>query len=180
MPSSRRFRIRAVGVGVGASLATMLALGTLAGAGTTATRSTSSTRGALDRIAVTCNASLVAVLPPRTTTAENFGTIDCSPVFGKGVQHDSSVVTGTPGNQLTGSFDGPFEQFFDNGKLAGHFHIDYTVNPSTRAISYKGMIAVDAGTGLYARTRGSGTLTGGSADAVHSTITEALQLTRLL
>jgi hypothetical protein len=157
----------------------MLALGTFAGAGTTAPTSGISTRSSIDRIKVTCTLNLIAVLPPRTSTAENFGTIDCGSPFGKGVQHDSSVVTGTPGNQLTGSFQGPFEQFFDNGKLSGHFHIDYTVNPSTRAISYVGTIDVEDGTGLYSRTRGHGTLNGGSSDAVHSTLTEVLQLTRL-
>lgn len=179
MHAGRRFRIRALGVGVAASLMTMLALGTFAGAGTTASKSGFSTRSSIDRIKVTCALNLIAVLPPRTTTAENFGTVDCGSPFGKGVQHDSSVVTGTPGNQLTGSFDGPFEQFFDNGKLSGHFHIDYTVSLPSRAISYVGTINVEAGTGLYARTRGTGTLNGGSTDAVHSSITEVLQLTRL-
>lgn len=180
MHAGRRFRVRALGVGVAASLLTMLALGTFAGAGMTNSRSGISTRSAIDRIKVTCALKLNAVLPPRTPTAENFGTIDCGGPFGKGVQHDSSVVSGTPGNQLAGNFEGPFEQFFDNGKLAGHFHIDYTVNPAQNfAITYIGTITVESGTGLYSRTRGTGTLTGGSADAVHSTITEVLQLTRL-
>jgi hypothetical protein len=179
MPAGRSFRVRALAVGVAASVLTMLALGTFAGAGTTSSKSGFSTRSAIDRIKVTCTLNLIAVLPPRTPTAENFGTVQCGSPFGNGVQHDSSVVTGTPGNQLTGSFNGPFEQFFDNGKLSGHFHIDYTVNPSTRAISYVGTIDVEAGTGLYSRTRGAGTLNGGSTDAVHSTITEVLQLTRL-
>ena len=130
MHAGRRFRVRALGVGVAASLLTMLALGTFAGAGTTASKSGFSTRSSIDRIKVTCALNLIAVLPPRTTTAENFGTVDCGSPFGKGVQHDSSVVTGTPGNQLTGSLRGPFEQFFDNGKLSGHFHIDYTREPA--------------------------------------------------
>jgi hypothetical protein len=165
-------------VGVAASLATLLAVSTFAsGAGGSAKQATPSSF--LPQLKVTCTLNLIAVLPPRTATAENFGTVLCGAPFGKGVQHDSSVVTGTPGNQLTGSFQGPFEQFFDNGKLAGHFHIDYSVNPSTRAISYVGTITVEDGTGLYRNVRGNGTLNGGSADAVHSTLTEVLTLTRL-
>jgi hypothetical protein len=179
MRSTRSFRARAAVVGVAASLATLLAVSTFAsGAGGAPKQATASSF--LPQLKVTCALNLVAVLPPRTTNAENFGTVDCDRIFGKGVQHDQSVVSGNPGSQLAGSFTGPYEQFFDNGKLTGHFSIDYTVNPAQNfAITYVGTIQVEGGTGLYRNVRGSGTLNGGSADAVHSTLTEVLTLTRL-
>ncbi|HEX4344974.1 MAG TPA: hypothetical protein VHZ31_05380 [Solirubrobacteraceae bacterium] len=160
-----------------ASLATLLAVSSFAGAGTAAPAATSKTSSALGKIAVTCAIDLHAVKPPRTLTAENFGTIDCSPFFGSGVQHDSSTVT--PTGQLSGHFTGPVKQLFDAGTLSGHFTIDYVTNPQTLAVTYNGTIAIEDGTGLYSGATGTGTLTGGSPDAIRSTITETLTLTRL-
>ncbi|HEY1538955.1 MAG TPA: hypothetical protein VGF63_06130 [Solirubrobacteraceae bacterium] len=177
MGSGRGFRVRAGIVGVATSLATLLAVSSFAGAGTTAPAATAKASSALGGLTVTCAIDLHAVKAPRTPTAENFGTIDCSPFFGSGVQHDSSTVT--PTGRFSGHFTGPVKQFFDAGTVSGHFTIDYVTNPQTLAVTYDGTIAIEDGTGLYSGATGSGTLTGASPDAIRSTITETLRLTRL-
>ena len=171
MHSARRCRLHTVVVGVGASLATLLTVSALAIADRTWPGSTA----AHVKQRVSCTIHLIAVKPPRTITAENFGTIACSPPFGEGVQHDSSVVT--PATQFSGSFTGPHQQFFETGSLHGHFTISYVTDPTTLAVTYNGTIGVDGGTGKFKNVRGSGTLTGGSPDAIRSTITEELTLT---
>ena len=173
MHSARSCRVRTVVVGVGASVATLLAVSALAVAGKPA-KTTTEPNGK-NRVKVTCTINLIAVKPPRTITAENFGTIDCSPRLGKGVQHDSSVVT--PTGQFQGSFTGPYQQFFNTGTLFGHFTISYVTNPQTLAVTYNGTIEVEGGTGKYKNYRGKGTLQGGSPDAIKSTITEVVTLT---
>ncbi|MBA3746014.1 MAG: hypothetical protein H0W96_00765 [Solirubrobacterales bacterium] len=124
---------------------------------------------------VSCTIELIAVKPPRTLYAENFGTLACTPTLGKGVQHDSSFVT--PTGRFAGSFTGPYQQFFEVGTLYGHFTINYVTDPTTLAVTYDGTINIDGGTGKYKNYRGSGTLKGGSPDAIRSTITEDLTLT---
>ena len=171
MRPARSSRIRLLAVAAGASLATVLAVSALA----LAQRSPAGVKAAHPGLKVTCEIKLIAVKPPRTITAENFGELDCDPVFGKGVQHDSSVVT--PASQFSGSFTGPVKQFFDHGTLSGHFTIAYVTNPTTLAVTYDGTIEIESGTGRYKNVRGTGTLTGGSPDAIRSTITERLTLT---
>jgi hypothetical protein len=174
MHSARSCRVRTVVVGAGASVATLLAVSALAVADKPAGKTTPEPNGK-NNVKVTCTINLIAVKPPRTITAENFGTLDCSPRLGKGVQHDSSVVT--PTGQFMGSFTGPYQQFFNTGTLFGHFTISYQTNPQTLAVTYNGTIQVEGGTGKYKNFRGSGTLQGGSPDAIRSTITELVTLT---
>jgi hypothetical protein len=123
----------------------------------------------------TCTLKLIAALPPRTLTAENFGTADCGRPFGTGVQHDSSTVT--PTSQRTGTFTGPVKQFFDRGTVSGTFTIAYSV-AADGGVTYDGTITLTHGTGRYRHINGTGTLKGFSPDAVHSTITETLTFTR--
>jgi len=168
----RSWRTRFVAVGVGASFATALVMSTFASAGGSPP---ARERNAHPNVTVTCTIKLIAVKPPRTINAENFGEIDCSPYLGKGVQHDSSVVT--PTGRFSGHFTGPFQQFFENGSLKGRFTISYVTDPTTLAVTYNGTITVEAGTGRYKNLRGEGTLVGGSPDAIRSTITEQITLT---
>jgi hypothetical protein len=126
---------------------------------------------------VSCELKLIAVKPPRTIEAENFGTVACDKKFlGEGVQHDSSVVT--PTSQFSGHFTGPVKQFFDKGTLSGTFTINYVTDPTTLAVSYDGTIDITKGTGRYRGLKGTGTLKGGSPDAIKSTIQEELTLKR--
>jgi hypothetical protein len=133
-------------------------------------------KAALKTKHVSCDLTLTAILPPRTLTAENFGTIACNKVFGEGVQHDSSVVT--PTGQYMGHFTGPVKQFFDKGTISGTFTISYVTDPTTLAVSYDGTIDITKGTGRYQHVKGAGTLKGASPDAIHSTIHEELTLTK--
>jgi hypothetical protein len=126
---------------------------------------------------VTCDLNLIAVKPPRTLTAENFGTIACDKKYlGEGVQHDSSAVT--PTSQFAGHFSGPLKQFFDRGTLSGTFTINYVTDPATRAVTYDGTIEITKGTGRFRGVKGKGTLKGGSPDAIRTKIQEELTLTR--
>jgi len=171
MHSARRCRFRTVAVGVGASLATLLAVSALA----VAHKTPLDPKGEHVPTKVSCAINLIAVKPPRTLYAENFGTLECTPTLGKGVQHDSSFVT--PTGRFGGSFTGPYQQFFNVGTLYGHFTITYVTDPTTLAVTYDGTINIDGGTGKFKNYRGSGTLKGGSPDAIRSTITEDLTLT---
>jgi hypothetical protein len=171
MHSARSCRTRTVVVGVGASLATLLAVSAFAVAS-----SAPPAKATKANEKVSCAISLIAVKPPRTITAENFGSLRCTPALGKGVQHDSSFVT--PTSKLAGSFTGPYQQFFETGTVYGHFSITYTVDPATFAVTYTGTIAIEGGTGKYKRYRGAGTLSGASPDAIHTALTEDLTLTQ--
>jgi hypothetical protein len=171
MHSARSCRFRTVAVGVGASVATLLTVSALA----VAHKTPLDPKGAHVPSKVSCTTNLIAVKPPRTLYAENFGTLACTPTLGKGVQHDSSFVT--PTGRFSGSFTGPYQQFFEVGTLYGHFTISYVTDPTTLAVTYDGTINIDGGTGKFKNFRGSGTLKGGSPDAVRSTITEDLTLT---
>jgi len=171
MHSARSCRFRTVAVGVGASAATLLAASALA----VAHKTPLDPNGTHEPQKVSCTINLIAVKPPRTLAAENFGTLSCTPTLGTGVQHDSSFVT--PTSRFAGSFTGPYQQFFQTGTIYGHFTISYVTDPATLAVTYEGTIAVEGGTGKYKNVRGTGTLKGGSADAIRSTIVEELTLT---
>jgi len=128
------------------------------------------------KVKVSCELNLIAVLPPRTLKAENYGTVACDKVAGDGVQHDSSTVT--PTSRYTGHFTGPVKQFFDKGTVSGTFTINYVTDPTTLAVTYEGTIDITSGTGDYKRVRGHGTLTGFSPDAIRTKLQEELTLTR--
>jgi hypothetical protein len=171
MHAARSCRVRTVTAGVGASIATLMAVSAFAIADT----APSASKAKKVSEQVSCTLNLIAVKPPRTLFAENFGTVGCTPRLGKGVQHDSSFVT--PTSKFSGSFTGPYQQYFETGTVYGHFTISYVTNPTTLAVTYTGTIAIEGGTGKYKTYRGTGTLTGASPDAIRSTITEALTLT---
>jgi hypothetical protein len=171
MHSARSCRFRTVAAGVGASVATLMAVSALA----VAHKTPLDRKGAHVPQQVSCTINLIAVKPPRTLEAENFGTLACTPTLGKGVQHDSSFVT--PTSRFGGSFTGPYQQFFEVGTVYGHFTITYVTDPTTLAVTYDGTIQLEGGTGKFKNYRGSGTLKGASPDAIRSTITENLTLT---
>ena len=171
MHSARRCRVRTVTVGVGASIATLAAVSAFALADGGSSKA--KPRQVTER--VSCSLSLIAVKPPRTIYAENFGTVQCTPRLGKGVQHDSSFVT--PTSKFAGSYTGPFQMFFQTGTLYGHFTISYVTNPTTLAVTHNGTLQIEGGTGKYKTYRGSGTLTGTSPDAIRTAVTEDITLT---
>ena len=171
MHSARSCRVRTVTVGVGASIATLMAVSAFA----IADSAPSSSKAKKVSEQVTCNLNLIAVKPPRTLYAENFGTVQCTPRLGKGVQHDSSFVT--PTSKFAGSYTGPFQMYFETGTVYGHFTISYVTNPTTLAVTHNGTLQIEGGTGKYKSYRGSGTLTGSSPDAIRTAVTETITLT---
>ena len=173
MHSARSCRVRTVTVGVGASIATLLAVSAFAIADGGSSPASKPKKKVSEQ--VTCNLNLIAVKPPRTIYAENFGTVQCTPRLGKGVQHDSSFVT--PTSRVAGSYTGPFQMYFETGTLYGHFTISYVTNPTTLAVTYNGTLQIEGGTGKYKTYRGSGTLTGTSPDAIRTAVTETITLT---
>jgi hypothetical protein len=121
---------------------------------------------------VTCKASLIAVVTP-IDRAEHFGILRCSSPFGKGVQHDSSKITRT--SETAGSLTGSIKLFLDSGTLRGS--VKMTLAAKEGKAAYEGTMKVSAGTGQYAGVKGSGTITGTSADLVRTPVTEKLTLT---
>lgn len=127
---------------------------------------------------VTCNLVLFATIPQPNARAANFGSARCGRPFGTGVQQDSSTVTRS--SLTTGQFTGPFKMFFDRGTIRGRFTIRFvtTLNAQYRIVGvrYTGTLRVTGGTAAYRRVRGSGTITGVSADAVRTELRERLTL----
>jgi hypothetical protein len=120
---------------------------------------------------VTCRQSLVAT-KAGSSSSENFGTVSCSTPFGKGVRHDTSALAAS--SKTAGSFSGSLKLFFNTGTLRGTFKMSFTVAGKT--VTYDGTVKISSGTGEFAGVSGTGTTSGTSADAVHSTITDKLTL----
>ena len=100
---------------------------------------------------VTCTLQLQTLAPPGAS-GEDFGTVNCSSTFGKGVQHDTLTVT--PTSPTTATVTGPFKQFFDRGTI--HGTIKLTASATTAgAVTYTGTAKISGGTGAYKRVRGS-------------------------
>ncbi|MEA2232055.1 MAG: hypothetical protein QOD83_1871 [Solirubrobacteraceae bacterium] len=121
---------------------------------------------------VTCKAALIAAVTP-IDDAENFGTLKCSSPLGKGVQHDRSKITRpTP---TTGTYTGSFTLFFNTGTLRGSWRLTFVV--ATGKATYEGTMKISSGTGEFKGVKGTGTITGTSADLVHTALAEKLTLT---
>jgi len=121
---------------------------------------------------VTCKAALIAAVTP-IDNAENFGTLKCSSPLGKGVQHDRSKITRpTP---TTGTYTGSFTLFFNTGTLRGSWRLTFVV--ATGKATYEGTMKISSGTGEFKGVKGTGTITGTSADLVHTALAEKLTLT---
>ena len=121
---------------------------------------------------VTCTANLIAVATP-VDKSEHFGILKCSSPFGKGVQHDSSKITRT--SETAGSLTGTFKLFFDGGTLRGSVKMTFAAKEGKAA--YDGTTKIAGGTGQYAGVKGTGTITGTSADLVRTAVTKKLTLT---
>lgn len=135
-----------------------------------------SPRAALGRTAhSTCTLSSVDAAPA-ATNGEDFGTLKCSPLFGSGVQHNTSQTT--PTSPTAGTIKGVAKLFFDTGTVTSNFSLKYTI--SGRSITSTGTATIIGGTGAYQGARGSAKLAGKSADGgSHSTFTETITATRL-
>jgi hypothetical protein len=124
---------------------------------------------------VTCTLQLQTLAAPGAS-GEDFGTVDCGHVFGKGVQHDP-LVTVTPASATTGTATGSFKEFFDAGTIHGTFNLTYTVTPPT-AVAYSGTAKISGGTGAYKHVKGSAKVVCSSSDAgTHTTCTDKVRLT---
>ncbi|HEY0346172.1 MAG TPA: hypothetical protein VGC59_16080 [Solirubrobacteraceae bacterium] len=142
---------------------------------TTTTTPTTTTKApaksAAGRTKVTCKVTLVAT-KSSTTAAENFGTLSCSAPLGKGVQHDTAKLTAT--SSTAGAYSGALTLFFDTGTLRGTYKTSFTV--ANKTVTYTGTLKISSGTGDFKGVTGTGTITGSSSDAVHSTLTDKLTL----
>ena len=148
----------------GVALATTLVIAT----------ATATEAGAVKNAHVTCALALQTLAPPGAS-AEDFGTVNCSSVFGKGVQHDT--VTVTPTSQTTATVTGPFKQFFDTGTI--HGTVALTANAtSAGVVTYRGMARISGGTGAFRHVRGSAKVECSSPDGgTHNTCTVKSTLT---
>jgi hypothetical protein len=116
--------------------------------------------GPAKNVQVTCTLQLQTLAAPGAS-GEDFGTVDCPSVFGKGVQHDTLTVT--PTSQTTATVTGPFKQFFDTGTI--HGTVKLTANAtSAGAVTYKGVAKMSGGTGAYKHVKGSAKIECSSPD----------------
>jgi hypothetical protein len=112
-------------------------------------------------------------LTPTAIRGEDFGVLNCARPFGRGVQHNTSVLS--PTSATTGTLKGSSTLFFARGTVRARFALNYTISGST--IRFAGAAKVTGGTGTFKGVTGTGTLAGSSTDAgAHSLITERVKL----
>jgi hypothetical protein len=107
--------------------------------------------GSPTHVKFTCAVHLQTLAAPGAS-GEDFGTVACAPIFGKGVQHDT--VTVTPTSPTSGTGTGPFKAFFDTGTIRGTMRLTASATPAGLA-TYTGTIKISGGTGAYKHVRGS-------------------------
>jgi type II secretory pathway pseudopilin PulG len=130
---------------------------------------TATEAGAANNAHVTCTLQMQTLALPGAS-GEDFGTVNCASVFGKGVQHDTLTVT--PTSQTTAKVTGPFKQFFDAGTIHGTVNLTASAT-SAGAVTYKGAAEISGGTGAYKHVKGSAKVQCTSPDGgTHTTCTE--------
>jgi hypothetical protein len=122
---------------------------------------------------VSCKAKLYATRTP-VSKAEEFGMLSCASPLGKGVQHNTAKVT-RGADATKGTFSGTVKLFLDTGTVRGSYKTEFTVQ--TGAAKYEGTMNISSGTGAYKGVKGTGTVTGSSANGITSSLTEKLSLT---
>jgi hypothetical protein len=122
---------------------------------------------------ISCKAKLYATRTP-VSNAEEFGTLSCASPLGKGVQHNTASVTRNA-DATKGTFSGNLKLFLNTGTVRGSYKSDFTVQ--TGAAKYDGTIKISSGTGAFKGVKGTGTITGSSANGITSSLTEKLTLT---
>lgn len=124
--------------------------------------------------AATCTLQMQTLAPPGAS-GEDFGTVGCARMFGKGVQHDTLTVTAT--SSTTALVTGPFKQFFDTGTIHGTVKLTASAT-SSGVMTYTGTAKISGGTGAYTHVRGSAKVKCSSSDGgTHTTCTEKPILT---
>ena len=125
----------------------------------------------------TCTFHLVGVSPPTAVRGEDFGTVSCKKVYGKGVQHDTYTTTTT--SPTTGTVKGRYKDFFNKGTTHGKFNIAFSAAP-TGVVTYTGTATIDGGTGKFKHSKGTAKVTCTSPDGgVHTNCVDKVKLTHL-
>ena len=125
--------------------------------------------GPAKNVAVSCTLQMQTLAPPGAS-GEDFGTVNCASVFGKGVQHDALTVT--PTSPTTATVTGPFKQFFDTGTIHGTVNLTASAT-SAGVVTYTGVADISGGTGAYKHVTGSAKVQCSSVDGgTHTTCTE--------
>jgi hypothetical protein len=169
-----------VATALGVASLTQTASGEDAATSTTKTSTTKTTTTPRPKAApkavkktITCKAKLFATRTP-VSNAEEFGTLSCASPLGKGVQHNTAKVT-RGADATKGTFSGTVKLFLDTGTVRGSYRTEFTVQPG--AAKYDGTMRISSGTGAYKGVKGTGTITGSSANAITTSLTEKLALT---
>lgn len=158
---------------VGAALSVfLLAIGVAS-----ATASKSKSRGSNKPVAVTCHAKTSIGVPagqtgvtPPVSKGSEYGTATCGKL-GHGVQSDKFNIASSGDTLAT------YTWYLPTGTIRGKY--DLTPQEGTLnflAVTYTGSIKVTGGTGAFAGTKGTGTMTCSSPDSVHTSCTDKLKL----
>ncbi|HUO73099.1 MAG TPA: hypothetical protein VMU39_20190 [Solirubrobacteraceae bacterium] len=119
---------------------------------------------------VTIAAGGSAVTPPVSQGSE-YGSAACGKLLGSGVQADNFTVDDTGDTVAT------YTLYFPLGSIHGSYDLtpqEGSLNFLT--VDYLGTLTVTGGTGAYQGMKGTGTMTCSSADGIHTSCTDTLEL----
>ncbi len=130
---------------------------------------------------VRCTTSTSIVIPPGETTVlppasqgREYGTSNCAPGLGAGVQKDAFAVV------ASGDTEARYTLYFPSGTMHG----TYVLIPQEESLNFlaadsTGTMKVLGGSGAYKGVKGTGTMVCKSGDGLHTTCTDRLKLSNL-
>lgn len=126
---------------------------------------------------VTCHIMLIQQhAPSASAPGEDFGIVNCSGPFGKGVQHDTFTLM--PKTQTSGNALLKFKAFFDTGTVSGVWRATYQFISATTATFTQRKVEWTRGTGAFKNVKGTGSGTG-LLNGNLGTITQTLSISSI-
>ena len=110
--------------------------------------------------------------PSASGPGDDFGFINCSGPFGKGVQYDTFTLA--PKTMTSGNAELKFKAYFNTGTVSGIWKATYQFTSTTTAIFTQKHVTWTGGTGAFKGVKATGSGTGmldGKTGHVHQTLT---------
>jgi hypothetical protein len=123
---------------------------------------------------VTCDMNIrIQSFPTASAPGEDFGFVDCSGPFGRGVQYDTFTLT--PKTSTTGTAELRFKAYFDNGTVSGVWNATYQFTSATTGV-FDQTVTWTSGTGDFKHVRATGSGTG-AQDGMIGTVHQRVSVT---